>query len=226
MPYEMIGLREDNPQGWLAAVGVLYILHKVGTDALMSWKNGIPVIADMSGKEVIASLNEYLERGSDLLENLPHPPPGEEKIALDITAGRVSFTSVIETMIKTINRASLVKALEQVWNNSDNITSLGWDTGALKMAASIGGMNAPDSSPHRGVLAGQWLAAESLPVTGTGSRENEFRWVTWSVPLDLGAVRSLILAQSCDWEGKLYSSKIGRNGQMGYLRFPRTIAKQ
>ena len=109
------------------------------------------------------------------------------------------------------------------WINEDNITSLGWDTRALKMSAISGGNNAPDSSPHRGVLAGQWLAAESLAVTSTGPRNDFYSWVTWSVPLVLGGVCTVVMALSSEWGGSRYIATVGRNGQMGYLEPPRIV---
>ncbi|MBM9514723.1 hypothetical protein [Desulfogranum marinum] len=226
MAYKIIGLREDNPQGWMAAVGLLYILNKMDIDALMMWCDGFPTLPDLTDKQVIDALWEYLQKGSDLPENLPQPKPGNNKISLDLTAGRVNFLGVIKQMIQAVTLDDIKKALNRRWVNQDDVTSLGWDTGAVKMAANIGGMKAPDSSPHRGVIAGQWLAAESLPFTGTGTRSSEYKWVTWSVPLDLEGVRSLVLSLSTEWGGVVYSSSVGRNGKMGYLEPARTMSKQ
>lgn len=220
----MNGLSEDNAQGWLAAIGVLYILDRMGLDVQMQWQNFRPKIIGANKKTVTRSLVEYHSNGSDILERLPVGPAGE-KTPLDLTAGRVKLTAVIKEMLATVTIDKISEALDHPWINRDDITSLGWDTGAVKLAASIGGERAPDSSPHRGVLAGQWLAAESLPITSSGARLSTYSWVSWSVPLDLGGVRAVILSKSEEWGGVSYESNIGRNGQMGYLEPARMSVK-
>jgi hypothetical protein len=221
MQYKMNGLTEDNTQGWMAAVGVLYILDRKGLDVQLQWDRHHPVIHGVDQEQVIDVLMEYLEQGSDILEYLPIGIGGE-KASLDLTAGRVNLNKVIGQMLATVDREKIDEALNQRWKNEDNITSLGWDAGAVKLAANIGGDSAPDASPHRGVLAGQWLAAESLPITGTGSRKRVYGWVTWSVHLDMGGVRAVVQALSADWGGVRYEANIARNGQMGYLEPART----
>ncbi|MCG7872393.1 hypothetical protein A3194_08120 [Candidatus Thiodiazotropha endoloripes] len=214
--FEMQGLRAENTQGWMAAIGVISILDRMGMDVQIAWNNTCPTIHGADENQVIGALEEYLKQGSDILDRLPKGINGD-KTALDLTAGRVSLTGVIESMINTVNRVNIVEALTQVWKNQDNITTLGWDSVSVKFAASVGGNKAPDSSPHRGVLAGQWLAAESLPITGVGPRTRKYKWVTWSVPLDLGGVRAVVQSTSTDWGGTLYIANVGRNGKMGYL---------
>ncbi|WP_028583704.1 hypothetical protein [Desulfogranum mediterraneum] len=221
MQYEMVGLREDNTQGWLAAVGVIYILDRSGVDVQMYWCEKHPIILGYNEQEVIDILVEYLNQGSDILDNLPTGFRGE-KAALDRTAGRVSFTGVIKQMLGSVERNNIEEGLNHPWVNKDNVTSLGWDPISVKLSANSGGDKAPDSSPHRGVLAGQWLAAESLPVTGAGPRRDYYSWVTWSVPLDMGGVRAVAQAQTTDWGGVRYSANVARNGQMGYFEPART----
>jgi len=220
--FEMRGLRAENPQGWMAAIGVLYILDREGWDARMVWEGAHPVILGATEESVIDTLALYLARGSDILDHLPQGI-GKEKAAFDFTAGRVSFTGVIAKMLKMVDRDKIVEALTQPWRNRDDITSLGWDTGSVKLSASAGGTKAPDTAPHRGVCAGQWLAAESLPITGTGPRRKSYTWVTWSVPLDLGGVRAVVLSSSTAWGGVCYSADIAKNGELRYLRPARTL---
>lgn len=225
MHYKMSGLRADNTQGWMAAVGVLYIADRMGLDVQMCWESYHPIIQGADKGQVIDALVRYLDMGSDILDRLP-TGIGTEKASLDLTAGRVNFKAVIAQMLATVDRDKIDEALNEQWTNKDNITSLGWDAKAVKLAAKIGGENAPDASPHRGVLAGQWLAAESLPITGAGPRKDVYSWVTWTVPLDIGGVRAVIQAESTDWGGVRYSANVGRNGQMGYLEPGRTSRRQ
>lgn len=225
MQYKMSGLRADNTQGWMAAVGVLYIADRMGLDVQMFWEGYHPIIQGADKGQVIDALLRYLDRGSDILDQLP-TGTGAEKASLDLTAGRVNLKVVIAQMLATVDRDKIDEALNEHWTNNDNITSLGWDAKAVKLAAKIGGENAPDASPHRGVLAGQWLAAESLPITGTGPRKDVYSWVTWSVPLDICGVRAVVQAESIDWGGIRYLSNVARNGQMGYLEPARTARKQ
>jgi hypothetical protein len=225
MHYKMNGLRADNTQGWMAAVGVLYILDRMGSDVQMLWDNYHPVIHGLGKDQVIDTLKNYLHIGSGILDRLPDGVRNE-KASLDLTAGRVNLREVIAQMLVKVDRVKINEALNEPWSNKDNITSLGWDAGAVKLSASVGGENAPDASPHRGVLAGQWLAAESLPITGTGPRKDLYRLVTWSVPLDIGGARAVIQAMSVDWGGACYAANVARNGKMGYLELARTISSQ
>ena len=223
--FKMIGLRAENAQGWLAAVGVAYLLDRQGHQPLMYWEGHHPVLVDQDADQVIDALTAYLAQGSDLRANLPPGVKGE-KAALDLSAGRVSFTGVIDAMLASVSRDKIAEALLHPWKNQDDITSLGWDIGAIKQGATSGGDKAPTDAPHRGVLAGQWLAAESLPVTGTGPRSDYYTWVTWSLPLDMEGIRSVVLSRSPDWGGRVYVAKVGRNGQMGYLQPARTLSGQ
>ena len=126
-------------------------------------------------------------------------------------------------MLTTVTRDKIDEALNRPWTNRDDITSLGWDSRAVKLAGSIGGDRAPDAAPHRGVLAGQWLAAESLPITGRGVRDSVYSWVTWFVPIDLGGARAVVRSRSTEWGGVRYQANIGRNGKMGYLEPARIV---
>lgn len=225
MHYKMIGLRADNTQGWMAAVGVLFILDQMGLDVQMFWDGSYPILQGADKKQVVSTLTNYLNKGSELLNRLPIGV-GDAKAALDLTAGRVNLRAVISQMLDTVNPIKIDEALNQPWSNTDDITSLGWDASAVKLAARIGGARAPDNSPHRGVLAGQWLAAESLPITGTGPRGKVYSWVTWSVPLDLGGIRAVVQSKSIDWGGVRYVATVARNGQMGYLEPARSASTQ
>ena len=73
------------------------------------------------------------------------------------------------------------------------------------------------------MLAGQWLAAESLPITGRGVRDSVYSWVTWFVPIDLGGARAVVRSRSTEWGGVRYQANIGRNGKMGYLEPARIV---
>ena len=139
MHYEMVGLRADNTQGWMAAVGVLYILDQMGSDAQMLWHNFHPVIHGVGKGQVVDILEKYLADGSDILDRLPVGVENE-KPSLDLTAGRVNLRGVISQMLATVDRVKIDEALNKQWNNTDNITSLGWDAGAVKLAASVGGV--------------------------------------------------------------------------------------
>lgn len=214
--FQMNGLRADNPQGWMAAIGVQYILARLGEDPLLHWEGVVPILTGSDEEQVMESLKCYLSKGSDILERLPRGR-GKEKSALDRTAGKVSFVGVIEQMQNMVTSDHLHSALTQVWRNTENICSLGWDPKAVKRAYSLGGSKAPDQAPHQVVLGGQWLAAESLPITGTGPRLGQYEWVTWGYPLDLDGVWAVVQARSTDWGGVRFQSKVGRNGQMGYL---------
>lgn len=223
MHFKAIGLRADNTQGWLAAVGALLVMNRMGIEAQLQWDDGLPVYHGVGKGHITSILAKYLERGSDILDRLP-PGIGGKKAPLDLTAGRVNLIAVIKDMLANVDEQKIDEALNTAWKNQDNVTCLGWDIGAVKMAASIGGNNAPDASPHRGVVAAQWLAAESLPITSIGPRKKTYSWVTWSVPLDLGGVRAVAQALSTDWGGVRYEANVGRNGQMGYLEPARIVS--
>lgn len=225
MDYKMMGLRADNTQGWMAAIGALAILDRMGLDVQLRWEDGYPVLDGVGRDQVADTLFHYLEHGSDILDRLP-TGEGTTKAQLDRTAGGVNLRKVIAKMLATVTRDKIDEALNSLWRNSDNITSLGWDHRAVKLAGSISGDRAPEDLPHRGVLAGQWLAAESLPITGRGARTKVYTWVTWSVPLDLGAVRAVVRAGSTEWGGMRYQANFGRNGQMGYLEPARIVGTQ
>ena len=225
MDNKMLGLRADNTQGWMAAIGALAILDRMGMDVQLRWDEGHPVLDGAGRDQVADTLFHYLEQGSDILDRLP-TGDGEAKAQLDLTAGRVNLREVIAQMVSTVTRDKIDEALNSHWRNSDDITSLGWDPGSVKLAGSLSGNRAPNDAPHRGVLAGQWLAAESLPITGRGVRAKVYTWVTWSVPLDLGGVRAVVLAGSTEWGGVRYQANIGRNGQMGYLEPARIVGTQ
>lgn len=221
----LTGLQASNTQAWMAALGVLAILDRMGVQAYLQWEEQCPLVHGTTREELVCTLCRYLETGSDILEHLPAGAPGE-KTPLDLSAGRVELRGVISQMLAAVDRGKIEQALFERWRNRDDIVSLGWDINALKMAANSGGAHAPDNAPHRGELAAQWLAAESLPITSVGKRSHSYTWVTWAVPLDLGGVRALVLAQSTAWNGERYSALVGRNGQMGYLAPARTTGSQ
>jgi len=224
MRYKMIGLRADNPQGWLAAIGVAYLLDRHGQGITMHWEEKTPVISGVNEKLTLQVIDSYLQTGSNIMDHLP-PYINGKKPQLDLTAGRVSFTGVIKQMLQLVTIEHVSKALNFPWENTDHITSLGWDPAAVKRASTFAGEKEPASAPHCGVLAGQWLAAESLPVTGVREdSRHSYRWVTWSVPLDMGGIKSVILSCNPDWGGVLYEARVGHNGQMGYLEPARTIS--
>ena len=219
--FEMPGLRADNPQGWMAAIGLLSVLDQQGKVAQLSWQQLIPTLYGVEYEEVIQTLLSYLQEGSqalDRLESLPKDPE-KNKIALDFTAGRVNFTDVIDSMTKTVTMNDITHSLTQPWNNTADEVSLGWDPFAVKQAATLSGNNAPDSAKHRTELGGQWLAAESLAITSPppSSLRGEFKWVTWRVPLDLEGVYSVVQAQSEAWLGIRYSAKIGFSGSFKFF---------
>ena len=222
MNYKMVGLRADNTQGWMAAIGTLAILDRMGDDVQLAWEGCHPVLHVAARDQVADTLARYLEQGSDLLDRLP-AGDGQNKAPLDLTAGRVNLREVIAQMLTTVTRDKIDEALNRPWTNRDDITSLGWDSRAVKLAGSIGGDRAPDAAPHRGVLAGQWLAAESLPITGRGVRDSVYSWVTWFVPIDLGGARAVVRSRSTEWGGVCYQANIGRNGKMGYLEPARIV---
>lgn len=215
--FQLNGLRADNAQGWMAAIGLLSILDKAGRDAQLCWQGVTPIIHGVDEQQVESVVCDYIKQGSDIENNLP-PGIGEEKAALDFTAGRVDFLTVVQNTNSQITATAVMDALTQSWQNSDDITSLGWDIGATKLAYKLGGAIAPNNAPHQIELGGQWLAVESLPITGSGPRNKHFyTWVTWRYPLDLGSVRAVVFANSTEWGGTKYRSRISRNGQMGYL---------
>lgn len=223
MQARLTGLQASNTQAWMAAIGVLTILDRMGSQVYLQWEGQAPVLHGITKNELVQILCRYLETGSDILKKLPIGTPGE-KTPLDLTAGKVSLREVIKEMLATVDRDNIEQTLFAPWRNRDNIVSLGWDIGALKLAANSGGEYAPDNAPHRGELAAQWLAAESLPITSVGKRSKSYTWITWTVPLDLGGVRALVLARSTAWGGECYKAVIGRNGQMGYLAPARNAA--
>lgn len=214
--FDMIGLRADNPQAWMAAVGVLFILDHQGQKVQLSWQQLTPVLHGMTGQEVVACLCAYLESGSqalDLLADIPKDPV-KNKIALDFTAGRVNFVDVINNMISDVKETHIRSALTQGWKNEDDEVSLGWDPQSVKHAASLSGDKAPDAARHRTQLGGQWLAAESLAVTCPlpNKLKRGYNWVTWQVPLDMEGVFSVVQAQTTAWSGVRYVSNIGFSG--------------
>ncbi|WP_321530953.1 hypothetical protein [uncultured Desulfuromonas sp.] len=190
----------------------------------MYWDGVFPILFGIDEDRAINALFDYLQSGSDILENLP-PKIRGDKPQLDLTAGRVSMEGTIAKMLDSISISDIRSALTCQWENKDRITSLGWDSQSVKFAYSIAGGKEPGSAPHCGVIAGQWLAAESLPITGMGEGgRRSYRWVTWSFPLDMGGIRAVVLSRSSDWGGVMYEARVARNGQMGYLEPARTIS--
>ena len=220
--YEMPGLRADNPQGWMAAIGLLFVLDHQGKQAQLSWRQFTPIIHGLSGQEVIETLCEYLNAGSQALNRLADLPrdPIKNKIALDFTAGRVNFVDVIDHMIQTVNERQILSSLTEIWKNEDDEVSLGWDPLAVKQAATLAGEKAPDSAKHRTQLGAQWLAAESLVVTcpAPNKLKRGYSWTTWQVPLDMEGVYSVVQAQSSAWNGVRYCANIGFSGNFKFFQ--------
>lgn len=222
----LIGLRADNLQGWLAAVGTLMILDRQGMDITMHWEGVNPVVLGASGEAVVDALWAY-HPNSDIIANLPKGYGGE-KTSLDVTGGTVIFDKIIEKTHASVTREKISHALSQPWRNKDDITSLGWDFNALKQASRLAGEKPPDTATHRGVTAGQWLAAESLPITSYMRRDRKkndyYRWTTWALPLDYTGARSVLLTASTDFGCVQYEARIYRNGKVGYFGFARTLS--
>ncbi|TCD47194.1 hypothetical protein [Chlorobium sp. N1] len=221
----LIGLRADNLQGWLAAVGTLMILDRQGLAATMHWSGVTPVLRSASKNEVIDVLWDY-HPCSDILTNLP-AGYGGEKTSLDVTGGTVIFDKVIEKTHAAVTKESISQALVHPWRNGDDVTSLGWDINALKQGSRLAGNKPPDKARHQGVVAGQWLAAESLPLTSylrRDRRKQPYRWTTWGLPLDQAGVRAVVLAQPGEFEGVQYEADVYRNGQVGYFGLARTLS--
>lgn len=224
LKFEMPGLRADNPQGWMAAIGLLLVLDRQGKAVQLSWQQLIPSLYGIDYAEVIKILLTYLRDGSQALEELTSLPknPEKNKIALDFTAGRVSFTNVIDHMTKMVTEEHINHCLTQPWTNTADEVSLGWDPYAVKQAATLTGDKAPDSAKHRTELGGQWLAAESLAITCPPPHllKDYFQWVTWQVPLDLEGVYSVVQARSEAWHGIRYRSQIGFSGNFRFFLPP------
>lgn len=220
----LIGLRADNLQGWMAAVGTLMILDRQGLDATMLWDGVTPVVKGASEWSIIDALWAY-HPCSDILENLPNGYGGE-KTSLDVTGGTVAFDKVIAKTHAAVTRDNLYQALMHPWRNDEGITSLGWDINALKQASRLAGEKPPADADHRSVTAGQWLAAESLPVTSYMRRDRRrpYRWTTWALPLDFPGARAVVLAESTEYGGARYEAQMHRNGKVGYFGFARTIS--
>ena len=68
MDYRMVGLRADNTQGWMAAIGTLAILDRMGDDVQLAWEGCHPVLHGAARDQVADTLMRYLEQGSDLQE--------------------------------------------------------------------------------------------------------------------------------------------------------------
>jgi len=217
MAYRMNGLNAANPQGWMAAIGVIYILKRRGKNILMHWEHLTPVLDGINQRETHDTLLEYKEQ-SDLLDNIPILP-GEKKCTLDLTGGTVILTKEIGKMIKIVTERHMTEALDNPWLNKDNIASLGWDVGATKLASTLPGDKPPNTAEHKGVTAAQWLASESLPVVSPEYkvRNRSFAWVTWGVPLDFPGVRSVVFSENFEWNGLKFKSKANPNGNLNYF---------
>lgn len=252
----LTGLREDNPQGWLAAVGTLRVLSELGMESQLSWDQGLAVLQGVDRGSLIPSLSKYVasreqavqfnwadnpnsikedryqkilaaDQDIDWLSVYLPQGVGGVKSVLDLTGGRLQFAKVIRETIAKVQTSpveTITEALFGPWENKADVASLGWDPGALKVAATMGGGDAPDSAPHQVVAAAQWLAAESLPITGLKPKAKAYQWVTWSVVLDLEGVRSVVLSESTNWGGLKYMSRVSRNGQIGFLEPARTLS--
>jgi hypothetical protein len=253
---KLTGLREDNPQGWLAAVGTLRVLSELGVASQLSWDQGLAVFQGVDRESLIQSLSHYVtgreqavpfkwadnpnsikddqfqkilaaDQDIDWLSVYLPQGVGGVKSVLDLTGGRLQFAKVIRQTIAEVQKGpveAITEALFGPWENKADVASLGWDPGALKAAATMGGGDAPNLAPHQVVAAAQWLAAESLPITGLKPKAKAYQWVTWSVVLDLEGVRSVVLAESTNWGGLKYMSRVSRNGQIGYLEPARTLS--
>lgn len=221
----LIGLRADNLQGWLAAVGTLMILDRQGLASTMHWAGVTPVVRGVSENAIIEALWAY-HPDSDILASLP-AGYSEEKTSLDVTGGTVIFDKVIEKTHAAVTKEKVMQALMSPWRNEDDVTSLGWDINALKQASRLAGNKPPDKARHQGVAAGQWLAAESLPVTSYMRRDRPkqpYRWTTWSLPMDQPGARAVVLAGAGEFGGIQYEADENRNGQVGYFGLARTLS--
>ncbi len=217
MAYRLNGIDASNPQGWMAAIGVVYILDRMEKDVWMHWDGRLPVLEGIDPSKVIGTLLEYKAK-SDLLDNLP-TTRGAEKGSLDFTGGTVILSKVIRQMLDSVDHEVLVEALDHPWKNKDNIANLGWDVNAIKLAATLPGEKNPSQANHKGVIAAQWLAAESLPLTSPvyPVRNRAFIWTTWSISLDLQGIRSILFSESVDWGGVKYKSQARPNGNLNYF---------
>lgn len=213
------GLKADSPQGWMAAVGVMRILANSNVKALMSWDHLTPVILGIDRTQLVNTIDNHRQQGGEIVNEIKCLPLNDKgKIHLDFSSGKVNFFNVIEKMSIDTNKKLIERDLFQPWKNTDDFVSLGWDPSATKQAATLPGNKAPDSAEHKTNLAGQWLAAESLPITcPTPTKLREYTWVTWGVPLDIEGLYSVIKAQTTEWEGAKYKSLISKNGQLGFF---------
>lgn len=219
--FKMMGLRADNPQAWMAAVGLQFILAHQNKNVLLSWDGLTPVLFNITEREMMDSINQYIRDGSQAnarISNLPRDLK-KNKIALDFTAGQVILTEKIDQMVNEVKEQHILNSLTEPWQNEDkNIVSLGWDPVSIKQAATLAGGKPPEKALHRTQLGAQWLAAESLFVTCPHTISlGQYHWVTWSVPLDIEGVYSVIQAQTSAWMGFRYCSNIGFNGSFKFF---------
>ena len=221
---KLTGLQADNPQGWMAAIGIMMILKEKNHHALLSWDNLTPILHDIEDEELIDLLMSYKIKNNNLIDNLSVIPTNfKHKITLDFTAGKVNLHNVIKEMTRTVTEQHLKDALFHPWKNTDDFVSLGWDPRAVKRAATLSGNKAPDSAQHSTVLAGQWLAAESLLLTcPLPPLQHSYSWVTWSMPIELESIQAIIQSLSTDWGGDLFTAKLIKNGQFTVF-LPSTI---
>ncbi len=123
-------------------------------------------------------------------------------------------------------QAKFEEALFGPWRYEDDYASWGWDPATFRPGALTS--NAPSEMKMAGVAGAYWLAWESQPLFpclhGVGTLGFEFRprawtWATWSVPLDLHAVRALLRQpqEARAIGGARYRSGIVMAGQIQYL---------
>ena len=65
---KLTGLREDNPQGWLAAVGTLRILSELGIESQLSWGQGFALLQGVDQDILIQSLSGYVAGREQAIE--------------------------------------------------------------------------------------------------------------------------------------------------------------
>ena len=222
---KLTGIQADNPQGWMAAIGIMMILAKQNKQASLAWDNLTPILYHVTEDALIEALVTYQNTPNHLTDELGVIPvnPQNNKIMLDFTAGKVNFSDVLTRMTQGITQQQIKDALFLPWHNCDNIVSLGWDPKSVKQAATLAGENAPDKAKHKTVLVGQWLAAESLLLTCPLPRQQKtYSWITWSTAVDLEGIQAIIQSSGSCWEGLRFTSKIAFSGNFKFF-LPSTI---
>lgn len=77
--------------------------------------------------------------------------------------GRQETWPTLRQAVELVSAEMIRATLTAEWSRVDNVSSLGWDPGGIKLGATLTGAKEPTAAAHQTEAASLWLAAEALP---------------------------------------------------------------